>query len=118
MRGSADPCPSERGPPWRASRTRGSSIFDVCTGNTSQNKVRLREHYTVHQFQMMVGKSKNSANFTHGWSLAQLVDREAPEWRVVGVHDSVGGVDVMSAVPVSAEVAQPHVEAGVGQDVA
>ena len=67
---------------------------------------------------MMVGKSKNSANSTHGWSLAQLVDREAPEWRVVGVHDSVGGVDVMSAVPVSAEVAQPHVEAGVGQDVA
>ena len=46
------------------------------------------------------------------------MDGEAPERRVVGVHDAVGGVDVAPAVPVAAEVAQPHVEAGVRQDVA
>ena len=67
---------------------------------------------------MRVGKSKNDADVTHGWSLAQLVDGEAPEWRVVGVHDAVGGVDVAPTVPVAAEVSQPHVEAGVGQDIA
>ena len=46
------------------------------------------------------------------------MDGEAPERGIVGVHDAVGGVDVAPAVPVAAEVAQPHVEAGVRQDVA
>ena len=49
--------------------------------------------------------------------LSQLVDGEAPEGGIVGVHEA-RGVDVVPAVPVAPEVAQPHVEAGVGQNVA
>ena len=45
--------------------------------------------------------------------LSQLVDGEAPERRFVGVHP-----EVTPAVPVAPEVAEPHVVAGVRQDVA
>ena len=57
--------------------------------------------------------------FHHGGQveLPQLVDGEAPEGGIVGVHGA-RGVDVVPTVPVAPEVAQPHVEAGVGQNVA